>query len=82
MAQPICPHCGKVFEGEVLDKEIYLVVICDECQTILGVLPKFFQKCTWKRQPEKEEAETEEEPEEVVVGGVAKRNDRARRTWD
>ena len=83
MAQPICPHCGKVYEGEVIDKDIYVLVICDECQTILGVLPKFFQKCTWKRQPEKEEAETEEAPAEVAVGASAnRREERKRITWD
>ncbi|MCK4969464.1 MAG: hypothetical protein KAS77_03015 [Thermoplasmata archaeon] len=69
MTTPVCPHCGKVTDGEVQDKEIYLVVICEECSTILGVLPKYFQKCTWKHTPKSGDLEEEEAPTEVSPGG-------------
>lgn len=78
---PVCPHCGKVTEGEIHDKEIYLLVVCEECFTILGVLPKYFQKCTWKAQPKSEELEEEEAPAEVRTT----KRDRSRATgnkWD
>lgn len=50
----ICPHCAKHTEGSIRDKGLYFLIVCDECDTILGVLPKFFQKCSWKM-PEKVE---------------------------
>ena len=80
---PVCPHCGKVTEGEVQDKEIYLMVICEECSTILGVLPKYFQKCTWKHTPRSEDLE-EEAPAEVVSGSTdRRRNDvTKKKKWD
>jgi len=89
MPEPVCPRCGKVTEGELHDKDIYILVVCEECQTILGVLPKYFQKCTWKRPPE-EYVETEEEGPEVGVGmpgdqpkgkGKGERS-KERPTWD
>jgi hypothetical protein len=51
----ICPHCAKETEGALRDKGLFFMIVCDECDTILGVLPKFYQKCTWKmpdREPE------------------------------
>jgi hypothetical protein len=81
MAQPVCPHCGKVTDGEVQDKEVYLVVVCEECSTILGVLPKYFQKCSWKHQPKSEELEEEEAPTEVGVKRDRRPENRVKR-WD
>ena len=77
---PVCPHCGKVTEGEAQDKEIYLLVVCEECSTILGVLPKYFQKCTWKHTPKFGELEGEESPVEVPAG--AKDRKRDDKKWD
>ncbi len=75
MPEPVCPHCGKVTEGELHDKDIYVLVVCAECQTILGVLPKYYQKCTWKRQPEDY---VEAEGEDIEVGvPAAKPRERA-----
>jgi hypothetical protein len=82
MPQPVCPHCGKVTDGEVQDKEIFLMVVCEECSTILGVLPKYFQKCTWKRQPQPEEAELEEAPAEVGLGRSERRLEDRKKRWD
>ncbi len=81
---PVCPHCGKVTEGEVQDKEVYLVVICEECSTILGVLPKYFQKCTWKHTPKSEDLEEEEAPTEVAPGSRDRRRDETnkKKRWD
>ena len=82
MPLPICPHCGKVTEGEVQDKEIYLMVICEECYTILGVLPKYFQKCTWKNTPKSEELEEEEAPTEMGVRNHKQRPRATGKRWD
>lgn len=82
MVQPICPHCGKVTIGEVQDHDIYLLVLCEECQTILGILPKFFQKCTWKHKEKVEEEEEEISPEAGVRAEPERREERQRRTWD
>jgi hypothetical protein len=84
MTTPVCPHCGKVTDGEVQDKEIYLVVICEECSTILGVLPKYFQKCTWKHTPKSGDLEEEEAPTEVSPGGKDRRRDKNNKNkkWD
>lgn len=80
---PVCPHCGKVTDGEVQDKEVYLVVVCEECYTILGVLPKYFQKCTWKHQPKSEELEGEEGPTEIgAFGKERKRQPDKTPKWD
>jgi ssDNA-binding Zn-finger/Zn-ribbon topoisomerase 1 len=48
----ICPHCSKETEGAIRDKGLFFFIVCSECDTILGVLPKFYQKCSWKM-PEK-----------------------------
>ncbi len=84
MTTPVCPHCGKVTDGEVQDKEIYLVVICEECNTILGVLPKYFQKCTWKHTPKSGDLEEEEAPTEVSPGGKDRRRkeNNKNKKWD
>jgi len=50
----ICPHCAKETEGSIRDKGLYFMIVCGECDTILGVIPKFYQKCTWKM-PESQE---------------------------
>jgi hypothetical protein len=71
-----------VTEGEVQDKDIFLVVICEECSTILGVLPKYFQKCTWKRQPKSEELEEEESTAEVGVKGAERHRENKVKRWD
>jgi uncharacterized Zn finger protein len=57
MAYSICPHCTKNTDGVVRDKGTYMLVVCDKCDTILGVLPKFYQKVTWKpptKEPEED----------------------------
>jgi uncharacterized Zn finger protein len=54
MNYSICPHCTKNTDGVVKDKGTFLFIVCDKCDTILGVLPKFYQKVTWKP-PVKEE---------------------------
>jgi len=83
MQMPVCPHCGKVTEGEVQDKEVYLVVVCEECYTILGILPKYFQKCTWKHTPKFGELEEEEPPAEIgTPGRERKRPGKAGGKWD
>jgi len=51
----ICPHCAKETEGSIRDKGLYFMIVCGECDTILGVLPKFYQKCTWKMPETQEE---------------------------
>lgn len=55
MAYNICPHCTKTTDGVVRDKGTYMFVVCDKCDTILGVLPKFYQKVTWKPPTREEE---------------------------
>jgi len=55
MAYCICPHCTKNTDGVVRDKGTYMLVVCDKCDTILGVLPKFYQKVTWKPPTREEE---------------------------
>ena len=83
MQMPVCPHCGKVTEGEVQDKEVYLVVVCEECFTILGVLPKYFQKCTWKHTPKSGDLEEEEAPVDIGAGDrERKRPHQPDRKWD
>jgi hypothetical protein len=48
MSYNICPHCTKHTDGELRDKGTYMLVVCDKCDTILGVIPKYYQKVTWK----------------------------------
>ncbi|MEW5761198.1 MAG: hypothetical protein AB1779_10595 [Candidatus Thermoplasmatota archaeon] len=48
----LCPYCKKNTDGIIRDRGNYLMVICDKCDTIIGIMPKYFQKCTWKKQPE------------------------------
>jgi hypothetical protein len=48
MPYSICPHCTKHTDGEARDKGTYMFIVCDKCDTILGVIPKFYQKVTWK----------------------------------
>ncbi|MBM4248549.1 MAG: hypothetical protein FJ149_03790 [Euryarchaeota archaeon] len=52
----ICPHCAKQTDGSIRDKGLYFMLVCGECDTILGVLPKFYQKCTWKMPASQEDA--------------------------
>jgi len=52
MPKAICPHCGKTTHGSPRDEELYILVVCDQCETILGVIPKYYQKVTWKRREE------------------------------
>ena len=84
MPEPVCPHCGKVTEGEPHDKDIYVIVVCEECQTILTILPKYFQKCTWKRPPEDYVEAVEVEVREVVVRPKERWKERTKEkpTWD
>lgn len=32
----------------MVDQDLYILVVCDKCEVILGILPKFYQKATWK----------------------------------
>ena len=48
MVQSLCPRCGKHTDGEMLDHDLYILVVCDQCEVILAVMPKFYQKATWK----------------------------------
>jgi hypothetical protein len=61
----ICPHCAKETEGAIRDKGLFFFIVCSECDTILGVIPKFYQKCTWKM-PEKS---LQEVPQITTPGG-------------
>ena len=47
----LCPHCGKTTEGEAADKGNYLLVACQWCHIILGVVPKYQQLVTFKDRP-------------------------------
>ena len=67
MVQSLCPRCGKHTDGDMIDHELYITVICDNCEVILGVLPKFYQKATWK----KGKARDEPEEDEVAVPSEA-----------
>ncbi len=64
MTYTLCPHCGKHTEGTVADRGTFLFVVCDECDTILGTIPKYFQKVTWKAR------DGEEEEKDAATGGV------------
>ncbi len=48
-----CPGCKKACKGELRDRSEYLMVTCENCGQILGVLPKYVQVCNW-RTPENE----------------------------
>jgi len=48
MVITLCPHCGKSTEGVVHDKGHFLLVSCEWCKVILGVLPKYSQLVTFK----------------------------------
>jgi hypothetical protein len=63
----ICPRCGKQTDGEMVDEDLYILVVCDKCEVILGILPKFYQKATWKAG--KPRAATDE-PEVAVPEGA------------
>ncbi|MEM2899931.1 MAG: hypothetical protein QXT63_03995 [Thermoplasmata archaeon] len=47
-----CPGCKKACKGEVRDRGEFILVICEFCGYILGVLPKYVQLCNWKLQDE------------------------------
>jgi len=32
----------------MLDHDLYILVVCEMCEVILGVVPKYYQKATWK----------------------------------
>jgi hypothetical protein len=53
----------------MVDHELYITVICDNCEVILGVLPKFYQKATWKKGKAREQAEEEEGVAPVDASG-------------
>ena len=48
----------------MVDQDLYILVTCDKCEVILGILPKFFQKATWKAP--KTRAQVEEDDEASV----------------
>lgn len=48
VVQSLCPRCGKHTDGEMLDHDLYILVVCEMCEVILGVVPKYYQKATWK----------------------------------
>ena len=87
MPEPVCPHCGKVTEGELFDGDLYIIVKCTECSTILSILPKYFQKCTWKRGPGgDEDVEPEEDDEREIKPSSRprdrKKDERRKTGWD
>ena len=86
MPEPVCPHCGKVTEGEPHDTDLYIIVKCTECSTVLSILPKYFQKCTWKREPGGDEVEPEEDDEREIRPAPKpkdrKKDERRKTGWD
>jgi hypothetical protein len=52
----------------MLDHDLYILVVCEMCEVILGVIPKFYQKATWKSGRPREA-----EPEEPAVAVSAPR---------
>lgn len=61
MVESICPRCGKQTDGEMVDEDLYILVVCDKCEVILGILPKFYQKATWKAGKPRGEGEEADE---------------------
>ena len=61
MVESICPRCGKQTDGEMVDEDLYILVVCDKCEVILGILPKFYQKATWKAGKPREAGEEADE---------------------
>jgi hypothetical protein len=45
----------------MVDQDLYVLVICDKCEVILAVLPKYYQKATWKSGRPRGEVEEEKE---------------------
>lgn len=62
VVQSLCPRCGKHTDGEMLDHDLYFLVVCEMCEVILAVIPKYYQKATWKAARPREA-----EPEAPVV---------------
>jgi hypothetical protein len=52
----------------MIDQDLYILVTCDKCEVILGILPKYYQKATWKSG--KPRGEVEEEKEIAPPGGA------------
>jgi len=69
VVESICPRCGKQTDGEMVDQDLYILVICDKCEVILGILPKFYQKATWKAGKARA-SEDEEALEEAIKAGA------------
>jgi len=69
VVESICPRCGKQTDGEMVDQDLYILVICDKCEVILGILPKFYQKATWKAGKARA-SEDDEALEEAIKAGA------------
>lgn len=87
MVESICPRCGKQTDGEMVDEDLYILVVCDKCEVILGILPKFYQKATWKagkpRAPgDEEEAAASKGAKEEPGASTLKALERKKRTED
>lgn len=54
----------------MIDQDLYVLVTCDKCEVILGILPKFYQKATWKSG--KPRAADDEERAELPAPGARK----------
>lgn len=54
----------------MVDEDLYILVICDKCEVILGILPKFYQKATWKAGRPREPTD-EADAGEAAVGAPA-----------
>jgi hypothetical protein len=72
MPSSICPRCGKQTDGVMVDQDLYIIVTCDKCEVILGILPKFYQKATWKAPKTPAQVEDEGEEEVAVASGKPK----------
>jgi len=69
VVESICPRCGKQTDGEMVDEDLYILVVCDKCEVILGILPKFYQKATWKAGKPREAGEEADEAAPAAAKG-------------
>lgn len=53
----------------MVDQDLYILVTCDKCEVILGILPKYYQKATWKAG--RARSSEDDEAKEVAAPGAA-----------
>jgi hypothetical protein len=53
----------------MVDQDLYILVTCDKCEVILGILPKYYQKATWKAG--KARGAEDDEVKEVAAPGTS-----------